>query len=1026
MDFKAFCAGSGDYRPLALWSLNHELEPEEMTRQIGEMAQKGLQGFILHARSGLLTPYLSERWFSALEHAILEAARHGLKAWLYDEDPYPSGIAGGRVTADHPEFRAQMLGVERASVQGPGKVTMDMPLRRLELAVAVRLVGGEIAETVDLSAHIGILRQRWQQSKAYHTYYPTTDSKAAPQYRADTEDPRWRLDWDAPDGDWRVFVFCSRPCGKFWLFDSYTDLLNPDAVDYFMQTTYLPYERRFGKYFGTVVPGMFIDEPKFISDPYPWTGRLPEEFLKRKGYALATALPAMELDTADSPRIRRDFWDVVESLFNESYTAKLEQWCRRNSLKLIGHNSPEEEPGDQVYITGNLMRFLRHLDMPGTDLITRQIGDRRHPIVNLGPKLAASVARQWGDGKALCEAYGVMEWRLDLADMAWIANWLFTLGVNVISPHTFIYSIDSLRKKDAAPSEFYQAPYWEHFRAYSDHLAQLGYLLGDADPCAGTALIYPFDSFQSLQMLHNGRCNALRDRFAWLFDTLLRSHVQFELADMGDLADGIVEEGCLAVGNRRYRQVVLPPLAYVSTALEAALDKLAAAGVTVAAPAGLETAYLETEKQEIPLEDIGALRKATLRYAVEGCAASGFSAHGLQAVLEACRGPMELCSEPSCDILLSHSTKDGRHVFFLFNPTESAAALKARLRLDKQPSLELWDSRNAQPLPLEADESGLWPVTIPPRGAVALVSAEAALPKPSASRTEPTALLFPGTWQATPARRNCLTLDRWLLEQGDEVDPADIDFRRGLPVVELGLESQNRHYPATLWYKAVVHLEGTPERMALVLEQSAARHVTAVFCNGLPCGKGTPCREYDCNNVEFALTPEELEAGRKHFYKKDEAVIAVRVQANGPEDCLIEPLRLFGHFRARLNAGESLGATLAAATFPQAMQAGSWSQQGFPHYSGIMLYEQDVQFDEALASRRCILFFDVGDCSAEVFVNGKPAGMCAWAPYEMDVTGLLKPGTNRIGLGIANTLEPLLYGSGKPAGILGPSGLRFD
>ncbi|MBR2910772.1 MAG: hypothetical protein IKC05_04130, partial [Lentisphaeria bacterium] len=75
-----------NWRGAPFWALNGELEVEEIRRQIRMFAQCGLGGFFLHARTGLRTPYLSEKFFEAIEAAVDEAEKCGMQAWLYDED----------------------------------------------------------------------------------------------------------------------------------------------------------------------------------------------------------------------------------------------------------------------------------------------------------------------------------------------------------------------------------------------------------------------------------------------------------------------------------------------------------------------------------------------------------------------------------------------------------------------------------------------------------------------------------------------------------------------------------------------------------------------------------------------------------------------------------------------------------------------------------------------------------------------------------------------------------------------------
>jgi len=83
-------AGS-QWRATTFWSWNDRLDLEELRRQIREMARGGLGGAFLHARRGLVTPYLGPEWMEAVRTAIDEGSHTGLQPWLYDEDCWPSG-----------------------------------------------------------------------------------------------------------------------------------------------------------------------------------------------------------------------------------------------------------------------------------------------------------------------------------------------------------------------------------------------------------------------------------------------------------------------------------------------------------------------------------------------------------------------------------------------------------------------------------------------------------------------------------------------------------------------------------------------------------------------------------------------------------------------------------------------------------------------------------------------------------------------------------------------------------------------
>ena len=71
-------SGILQWRPLPFWSWNDELEPVEIRHQVREMHRAGLGGFFMHARGGLKTPYLSEKWMECVAAALDEASKYGM------------------------------------------------------------------------------------------------------------------------------------------------------------------------------------------------------------------------------------------------------------------------------------------------------------------------------------------------------------------------------------------------------------------------------------------------------------------------------------------------------------------------------------------------------------------------------------------------------------------------------------------------------------------------------------------------------------------------------------------------------------------------------------------------------------------------------------------------------------------------------------------------------------------------------------------------------------------------------------
>ena len=103
----------------------------------------------------------------------------------------------------------------------------------------------------------------------------------------------------------------------------------------------------------------------------------------------------------------------------------------------------------------------------------------------------------------------------------------------------------------------------------------------------------------------------------------------------------------------------------------------------------------------------------------------------------------------------------------------------------------------------------------------------------------------------------------------------------------------------------------------------------------------------------------------------------------------------------------------------------SWTEdESRKFYSGTATYQRTVTVPAALANARVFLNFGEGTVvdpggphpasgmramlespvreAAQVFINGKPAGAVWKAPFEVEVTGLLKPGENTLRVVVAN------------------------
>lgn len=106
-----------EYRtaPFAVW--NGKVTKEEVERTIQELKDAGSGGAFIHPRPGLITEYMSDEWYSLYRHAVEYGKKNDMNIWIYDENSYPSGFAGGHVPELMPESYNQGQGLALKKVE---------------------------------------------------------------------------------------------------------------------------------------------------------------------------------------------------------------------------------------------------------------------------------------------------------------------------------------------------------------------------------------------------------------------------------------------------------------------------------------------------------------------------------------------------------------------------------------------------------------------------------------------------------------------------------------------------------------------------------------------------------------------------------------------------------------------------------------------------------------------------------------------------------------------------------------------
>ncbi len=153
-------------------------------------------------------------------------------------------------------------------------------------------------------------------------------------------------------------------------YDKYFDILNSDAVECFIKNTHEVYYKHFGRYFGSVIKGIFTDEPDLYActwngGKYPYTKNLDIIYKEKCGRDLfddmVQATPSEEFNCA--------YWSLLGELFRTNFLKRINDWCVSHNIVLTGHTMEENNINNAVKTCGNTISALRCFSLPGMDEI---------------------------------------------------------------------------------------------------------------------------------------------------------------------------------------------------------------------------------------------------------------------------------------------------------------------------------------------------------------------------------------------------------------------------------------------------------------------------------------------------------------------------------------------------------------------------------------------------------------------------------------------------------------------------------
>lgn len=957
------------FRGAPFWSWNDDLDPDELRRQIREMKRVGLGGHMMHARIGLLTRYLGEDWMECIRAAVDESAEIGMDAWLYDEDCWPSGTAGGRVPAKGEAYRQKWIVVQEIAPEY---------FQPAEHTIAV-FVGSKTEEG-------------WSGLKRL------SDPSRAGDEAAQT-----------PGGKILHFSYAT---------GDYVDLLRSEVVADFIKEDYDVYTPIVGEQYGQAVPGVFTDEPQW--QHVPWSPDLPGFYAELYGEDLLDALPAVFFPVGDYQQARYRFWNAATRLFVRSFSQQIGEWCEGHGIALTGHYMSEDSLGAQIRNIGAAMPHYEFMRMPGIDHLGRRLP---------GPLLVKQVSTagsQFGR-RTLTETFGCAGWNVSLEELKWIGEAQFAMGVSFPCAHLSLYSLRGCRKRDYPPSLHYQQPWWPDYRLLNDRWARLLFMLTQGKRVADVLLLHPIASAWAVHDPQDwDAVHAMSRHFEGISKYLLSIHRDHDYGDEILMErHGRVEGNRLHVGQAEYAAVVIPPMVTLQRSTARLLRDFHAAGGKLiligdgperldgeAGPDAEEfRSWLLENAQNCPDDEPEALENALFQV--------GWPRLQIK----------DSDGEYAESVLVHHRELGSKQIYFFLN-TDQEKAFRADVALQGLGSVQRWDldSGEISLVPVrQAMGNTAFKLDFSPMQSHLLVLDTEEEPWIGTPGRDSEVGIFYGEeeWSVELLTPNALTLDtaRYRVDGGEWSEPTYVLH------IQRELAKRGADFDVELEFTFENRLTADPGPLHFVLEQPEEHRIEV---NGKPVeskddGWWTDIsfRKIDLTgrlkNGENTITLSRRFIGDPNTAKLIEEKAVHESAGNRLKfGCEIEAVYLLGNFgvahagspEKEPNDSVRVHGPFALVDVPETVSVGNLSTQGFPFFCGTLAIEQEIWIPERPGDDdvRAILELETLNAAVtQVIVNGEAVGKFAWKPYRLDVTDFVPEGENiRLRLELTGSCRNLL------------------
>ncbi len=952
-----------------LWVWNDLLTEQQIVDTMKDLAGQHVRQVFVHPRPGLMTPYLSDDWFRLWKAALDQAQKLDMNVWIYDENSYPSGFAGGLVPEAMPESRGR--GLVFREEKSPGKIA--------ENTLAIYSISGGDFENVTKQVRAGRDFEAGQYLIA-----SIKRAGASPWYG-----------------------------GKY-----YVDLLYPGVTEKFLEITMGPYKRRLGREFGKRIPGVFTDEPHLRpAGGHHWTPDLPELFEKRWGYDLMDHLPSLVRPLGDYKRVRHNYLQVLLEAFIDRWARPYYDYCERNGLEFTGHYWEHGWP-NCLSAPDNMAMYAWH-QRPAIDTLMNQYREDTHAQFGnvRAVRELSSVANQLGRERTLCEAYGAGGWDLRFEDMKRIGDWLYVLGVNTLNEHLSYITIRGARKRDHPQSFSYHTPWWDAYHVMADYFTRLSAVLTQGQQVNHIMLLEPTTTAWMYQgdPEHRSQLDRVGSDFQKTVMSLEQAQVEFDLGCEDIIArHGSVEGRVFKIGRREYETVVLPPHTENLNAKTMRLlwRFLKAGGVVVSCCPPPSRVNGRPSRRGAAIADMPGWKRP--------------GAEGLADSLAGRTGDGFLIRRDENDkgILFHHRRKleDGQFLFLVNTSIDAPSSGKIKSPLK---GVEQWHPQTGKinEYPFKKTSRGVRAkFELPPCGSLLLFLTKEQREPYSEERKTAAVIPPSGETQVRRLEDNVLTLDYVDVTGGGETKSNVYCYQASQFVfakngmkrnpwdsaVQFRDELIEKKFPPQSGFEACYHFtidQKVPSKLHIVIERP---DLYTISCNGNAVSpiEGRWWLDKSFGRIEIAdaakvgLNTVTIKASPMTVYHE------------------LEPAYLLGHFVLR--AAES--GFIVELAKDSALSLGEWDEQGHQFYADDVSYAQSFNLGRR-KGRYIVELPQWYGSVAEVRVNGASAGYIVSQPWELEVTRWMKNGRNDIAVIVTGTLKNTLgpHHAGENLGAAWPN-----